>query len=69
MASTLWAGAPWPGAAFSVLPTVRALRSQRHSMCVEGIAQLGFAYECVADELERGAEKGAGRDVRVCEIV
>mgnify|MGYP004195004501 CR=1 FL=1 len=21
-------------------------------MCVEGIAQLGFAYECVADELE-----------------
>ena len=53
-----------------MLPTVRALRSQRHSMCVEGIAQLGFAYECVADELE-GQEKGACRDVRaaVCEIV
>lgn len=26
MASTLWAGAPWPGAQFSLLPTVRALR-------------------------------------------
>ena len=60
MASTLWAGAPWPGAEFSLLPTVRALRSQRHPMCVEGIAQLGFAYECVADALEQGA----GRDVR-----
>ena len=42
---------------------VRALRSQRHPMCVEGIAQLGFAYECVADALEQGAQ-GAGRDVR-----
>ena len=54
-----------------MLPTVRALRSQRHSMCVEGMAQLGFAYECVADELEKAGEKGAGRDVRaaVCEIV
>ena len=54
-----------------MLPTVRALHSQRHSMCVEGIAQLGFAYGCVADELERGAEKGAGRDVRAatCEIL
>ena len=57
-----------------MLPTVRALRSQRHSMCVEGIAQLGFAYECVADELEsqeKGAGIGAGRDVRaaVCEII
>ena len=41
-----------------MLPTVRALRSQRHAMCVEGIAQLGFAYECLADALE----KGAGRD-------
>ena len=38
-------------------------------MCVEGVAQLGFAYECVADELEslESQEKDAcaSRDVRL----
>lgn len=61
LASTAWHPSNAPvGPDFSLLPLVRALRRQRHPMCVEGREQLFFAYRVLADEANRDAGSGWG---------
>lgn len=60
LASSAWCEPSRPpataagAAGFTLLPFVRALRRQRHPMCVEGAEQLLYAYSVVADTLSAG---------------